>query len=155
VYLPLIGAAFCCGALVDALAHRFERLGPFLRYALPLVVLAICTPAFVRSQQRFIDDPTLWGHALQRYPYNARLCRMWANGIAKQRGPALGLSATDRCMSVFGDELFAKNKGVLLGRLGRFDEARTWLERARELRPSDASVRAALANLPAATSGRH
>jgi hypothetical protein len=154
VYLPLIGAAFCAGALADVLVSQFERIAPVLRYALPLVIAAACIPPFLHSQSRFVDDRTLWGHALERYPYNPRLCRMWANGMAKARGPEVGLRATDRCLNVFGDELFAKNKGVLLGRLGRFDEAREWLERARRLRPADLSVQSALANLPpAAASG--
>lgn len=155
VYLPLIGAAFCAGALADALATRFERIAPVLRWALPLVVSVACIPPLFHSQARFADDRALWGHALERYPYNPRLCRMWANGMVKARGPEVGLRATERCLEVFGDELFAKNKGVLLGRLGRFDEAREWLERARKLRPTDLSVQSALANLPpAAASGK-
>jgi hypothetical protein len=149
VYLPLIGVAFCAGALADALATQFERIAPLLRYAVPLSIAIACVPAFLHSQSRFTDDRTLWHHALERYPYNPRLCRMWANGEAKARGPEIGLRATERCLDVFGDELFAKNKGVLLGRLGRFDEARHWLERARKLRPADLSVQSALANLPA------
>jgi hypothetical protein len=153
VYLPLIGAAFCAGALADALVTQFERIAPVLRYALPLFIAFACVPPFLRSQHRFSDDRALWAHALERYPSNPRVCRQWANGTAKVRGPEPGLRATDRCLQAFGDELFAKNKGVLLGRLGRFDEARAWLERARQLRPADASVRSALASLPPPASG--
>jgi hypothetical protein len=164
VYLPLIGAAFCVGALIDALLARFEgltfassawvvRSGALLRYAVPLLIAFACVPPLLRSQARFADDRSLWSHALTRYPYNPRLCRMWANGMAKDRGAEVGLRATDRCLSVFGDELFAKNKGMLLGRLGRFDEAREWLERARKLRPADVSVLSALANLPPSAAG--
>jgi Flp pilus assembly protein TadD len=57
------------------------------------------------------------------------------------------LQATEQCVDRFGDELFAKNKGVLLGMLGRFDEARSWLEGAQQRHPHDEGVRSALANL--------
>jgi len=147
VYLPLIGCALYAGALADGLCARLPRLMPLLRVALPLLVLLACLPAFRHSQARFRDDRALWTHTLRRYPYNPRVCRQWANAVAKDEGPAQGLRATDACLKQFGDALFAKNKGVLLGRLGRFDEARSWLERARERNPGDPSVRAALANL--------
>jgi protein O-mannosyl-transferase len=147
VYLPLIGCALYLGALVDGLCARLPRLLPLLRVSLPALVLLVCVPALSHSQARFRDDRTLWAHALRRYPYNPRLCRQWANGVVKRDGPAEGLRATDICVKTFGDELFAKNKGVLLGMLGRFDEARSWLERARQHHPSDAGVRSALANL--------
>jgi hypothetical protein len=158
VYLPLIGAALCVGAvldaLVDALKSRASRIAPLLSYAVPIAIALACVPPMLSSQARWESDRKLWGHALKRYPYNPRVCRMWANGVAKQSGPEPGLKATDQCLSAFGDELFAKNKGVLLGELGRFDEAREWLEKARRRHPSDASVRDALAKLPppAATS---
>jgi protein O-mannosyl-transferase len=160
VYLPLIGAALCAGAVMDALveavAARASRIVPVLRYSVPIAIALLCVPPLLRSQARWVSDEALWGHALNRYPYNPRVCRMWANGVAKRNGPEPGLQATDRCVSIFGDELFAKNKGVLLGELGRFDEARQWLERARRRHPSDASVRDALAKLPpAVASGSH
>ncbi|HKU43958.1 MAG TPA: hypothetical protein VJR89_37615 [Polyangiales bacterium] len=147
VYLPLIGCALYAGALCDALSARSPRLLPLLRVALPAAVLLACVPSFVRSQARFSDDRALWAHALRRYPSNPRLCRQWANGVTKRDGPSQGLAATDLCVKRFGDELFAKNKGVLLGMLGRFDEARTWLERAQQRNPADLGVRSALANL--------
>jgi hypothetical protein len=152
VYLPLIGCALSAGALADGLCARLPRLVPLLRAALPLVVLLACLPAFRHSQARFRDDRTLWAHALRRYPYNPRLCRQWANGVVKRDGPGQGLHATDACLTQFGDELFAKNKGVLLGMLGRFDEARSWLEIARKRHPGDAGVQSALANLAQVTS---
>ncbi|HKP58847.1 MAG TPA: tetratricopeptide repeat protein [Polyangiales bacterium] len=151
VYLPLIGCALYTGALADGLVARVPRLLPLFRVALPALVLFACLPAFARSQARFRDDRALWVHALRRYPYNPRLCRQWANGVVKRDGPAQGLSATELCVKQFGDELFAKNKGMLLGRLGRFDEAKSWLERALERHPNDASVRAALASLAQVT----
>jgi tetratricopeptide (TPR) repeat protein len=147
VYLPLVGAAWCAGAIADALTLYSARTARVLRYALPLLIAVACIPPYLSSQARFADDRALWAHALKRYPYNPRVCRQWANGVAKVRGDEPGLRATDRCLEIFGDELFAKNKGVLLGRLGRYDEARQWLERARQRHPSDPGLLSALANL--------
>ncbi len=149
LYLPLMGLAWCAGACVDSLAQRFERLQPMLRWALPALVLVLCVPGFMRSQARFADDHALWSHTHARFPDNARVCRQWANGSAIVRGPIEGLRATDVCIARFGDALFAKNKGVLLGMLGRFDEARSWLERARLQRPNDPAVQSARRELDA------
>ena len=130
VYLPLAGVAWCAGACADGLAQALRRSKlRALQFALPLLIALACLPALGRSQRRFADDAALWAHALRRYPH-PRICRMWANGIANTRGPGPGLEATESCMREFGDGLFARNKGLLLVKLGRFDEARTWFERA-------------------------
>jgi hypothetical protein len=42
-----------------------------------------------------------------------------------------------------------RNKGVLLSRLGRLDEARAWLEGEQRRHPDDAGVRRALDELAA------
>jgi predicted RNA polymerase sigma factor len=76
------------------------------------------------SQARFRDDLALWQHALTRYPTSDRVCRQWANATAKVRGAAHGLAATDACIAHFGPSLFARNRAILLARLGRTDEAR-------------------------------
>jgi len=149
LYLPLIGLAWFAGAGVDALVLRFGRLQPMLRWALPALVLVLCVPGFMRSQARFADDQALWAHTRARFPDNARVCRQWANGTAIVRGPIEGLRATDLCITRFGDALFAKNKGVLLGMLGRFEEARSWLERAQRQRPNDPTVQRARRELDA------
>jgi hypothetical protein len=144
VYLALVGVAIAVGAVADALVALTPRLTFMLRWALPALFVALCLPAFARSQGRFRDDRSLWAQALLRYPSNPRVCRQWANGVAKVSGPGAGLSATDQCRERFGDDLFARNRAVLLTRLGRFDEVREWLERAERLHPQHAPAGEAL-----------
>jgi len=123
VFLPLMGAGWIAGALLDSLrAASRAAIGVAWSCALALV------PCFLISSSRFLDDERLWAHALQRFPHHRRVCRQWANGVARIRGPDAGLQATDACIERFGPELFVRNRAVLLGRLGRADEARAWLE---------------------------
>ena len=133
VYLPLVGAAWWFGLLVDGLLHTLperESVRARVLALLPaLLVAALCLPAFSRSQARFADDEQLWSHALARFPH-PRVCRQWANGVAYVHGAEPGLEATERCIAQFGDSLFVRNKAVLLTRLGRDSEARAWLEHA-------------------------
>lgn len=123
LYLPLMGVGFMVGAVFDSLRARSRALtGVFWGCALLLV------PCFLISSARFADDETLWSHALQRFPHHRRVCRQWANGVARVRGPDAGLQATDVCIARFGPELFVRNRAVLLSRLGRDQEARAWLQ---------------------------
>jgi len=123
VFLPLMGAGWIAGALLDSLrAGSRAVIGVAWACALALV------PCFLISSARFADDERLWLHALQRFPHHRRVCRQWANGVARMRGPEAGLQATDACIERFGPELFVRNRAVLLGRLGRTDEARDWLQ---------------------------
>jgi hypothetical protein len=151
LYLPLVGAAWCAGALVDAGLELVRS--QWLQYAPPLIVVLACLPGSLHSQSRFADDEALWTQALRRYAH-PRVCRLWANGVAKRRGPAGGLQATELCMREFGDSLFAKNRAILLARLGRFDEAREQLEREQRKHPEDAGVRRALEDLAAQSGSR-
>jgi hypothetical protein len=150
VYLPLIGFAWLLGAAADALAQRGERAGLKLLAYWPFALAIVLALRLLPSAARFHDDEALWAHARARYPHSARVCRQWANGVAAQRGPGPGLTATDECIAGFGDGLFVKNRGVLLFQNGRFAEARTWLARAREASPNDAVVARYLAALAAA-----
>ncbi|HTU57561.1 MAG TPA: hypothetical protein VMF89_03990 [Polyangiales bacterium] len=123
VFLPLMGAGWIAGALLDSLrAATRAAVGVAWVCALALV------PCFLISSARFADDERLWSHALQRFPHHRRVCRQWANGVARVRGPDAGLQATDSCIERFGPELFVRNRAVLLGRLGRSDEAQAWLQ---------------------------
>jgi protein O-mannosyl-transferase len=123
VFLPLMGAGWIAGALLDSLrAASRAALGVAWACALALV------PCFLISSARFADDERLWSHALQRFPHHRRVCRQWANGVARVRGPDPGLQATDACIERFGPELFVRNRAVLLGRLGRNEEAQAWLQ---------------------------
>jgi hypothetical protein len=130
VYLPLIGASFCLGAVADACEQARPAWRTWLRWVLPAVVFGACVPAFAHSQARFSDDAALWAHARRRFPQNRRICRQWANGVVKMQGALKGLRATDTCIEQFGDQLFARNRALLLDRLGRVSEARQWLKRA-------------------------
>jgi predicted RNA polymerase sigma factor len=127
VYLPLVGMAWLVGVIADALglalARTSQRAATSLRVALPLALVLLMLPPLRASQARFRDDLALWQHALARYPKSDRVCRQWANATAKIRGAAHGLAATDACIAHFGPSLFARNRAVLLARLGRAAEA--------------------------------
>jgi protein O-mannosyl-transferase len=121
LYLPLMGAGWVAAGVFD---HALGLLRPALRRVvmwLPCACALALAPAFVVSSARFADDEALWTHALGRFPGHRRICRQWANAVADKRGAEAGLAATDACIARFGPELFARNRAVLLGRLGRHD----------------------------------
>jgi hypothetical protein len=122
LYLPLMGAGWIVGAVFDSLRER-SRAVPIVGWACGLALV----PCFLISSARFEDDEKLWSHALNRFPHHQRVCRQWANGVARARGADAGLHATDACIERFGPSLFIRNRAVLLGRLGRNAEAQAWL----------------------------
>jgi hypothetical protein len=140
VYLPMIGFGWSLGAAIDGcMPHASTAIRGAVLW-LPLALAIGLTPPFLLSSSRFRNDAELWSHARKRFPHHARICRQWANAIASVHGPARGLSATDECIGSFGDELFAKNRGVLLFETGRLAEAEQWLLRAQERRPDDEAI---------------
>ena len=148
LYLPLLGLGLVLGGALDhaqqlsgARVQRLCRLAPWL------LALALA-PAFVLSSARFADDLALWSHARGRFPNHPRVCREWSNAVFTERGPALGLQAIDTCIAEFGDALFVKNRGLALAQVGRYAEARIWLERAAKTAPGDSTIARALGALP-------
>jgi hypothetical protein len=133
VYLPLLGLGLVFGALFDALVQRVAsaRLRPTLR-AVPWLLCCALVPAFLGSSARFADDLALWSHAMSRFSH-PRVCREFANAVARQEGPLQGLAAVDACIARHGDRLFLKNRGLLLNALGRRAEALEWLRRAQNV----------------------
>jgi hypothetical protein len=152
LYLPLLGLGLVLGALLDQARARAPRLGRLLA-ATPWLLGLTLAPAFLLSSARFADDLALWSPARARFPHHPRICREWSNAVVEQRGAEPGLSAIDRCIAEFGAALFVKNRGIVLARLGRFEEARVWLLRARERTPQDATISRYLAHLPSASPG--
>lgn len=122
LFLPLMGAGWIVGAVFDSLRDSSRAV---------LLVGGACAlalvPCFLISSARFTDDEKLWSHALARFPHHQRVCRQWANGVARMHGADAGLNATDACITRFGPKLFIRNRAVLLGRLGRTEEAQAWL----------------------------
>jgi hypothetical protein len=107
--------------------------------ALPWLIGIMLVPAFLAASARFSSDLALWAHARGRFPHHPRICRQWSNAVVEEVGPSEGLVTIDACISLFGDELFAKNRGLVLVRLGRFAEAQAWLRRA-YLRDPDPAI---------------
>lgn len=104
-----------------------EHVRPRLRLFLPAAVLGL-VPAFVASEARFENSVALWTSVERLYPNDARICRNVAIAYYEQGTSLDVLNETDRCIARFGPELFRKNRGIVLYRLGRYDEALAWLE---------------------------
>jgi hypothetical protein len=144
LYLPLLGLGLIFGAFLDSLAARAtsKRVRPLLQIA-PWLLCCALVPAFLNSAARFSDDLALWSHAMKRFSH-PRVCREYANAVALQNGPLLGLAAIDACIARDGDKLFVKNRGLLLSLIGRRDEALVWLRRAQRSAPGDPAIERAI-----------
>jgi hypothetical protein len=138
LYASTLGLGLVAGALLERAYALSPRLLGMLT-ALPWLIGIMLVPAFLAASARFSSDLALWAHARGRFPHHPRICRQWSNAVVEEVGPSEGLATIDACISLFGDELFAKNRGLVLVRLGRFAEAQAWLRRA-YLRDPDPAI---------------
>ncbi|HMW22085.1 MAG TPA: tetratricopeptide repeat protein [Burkholderiaceae bacterium] len=70
-------------------------------------------------------------------------CRAAGNSLLTLGHPGLALEQFEAALSIHEQDLACQQKkAVCLGRLRRFEEARTWLDALREERPRDAETRA-------------
>ena len=138
-YLPLVCAIYA-GAL-DGLCRSCRGRAAARRAAGHRAARVLAGHAALR--RAFTTTVRCKAQALRRYPHNPRVPAM-GQWCGQSRGVRPKLTR-DRCLPPALGDVVRRTRGMLLGRLGRFDEARSWLERARQRHPDDVSVRSALA----------
>jgi len=125
-FQPLAWATLPMAVFLHAHAGRVR---PVLRSALALAP-ALLVPAFWLAGARYENSISLWRSVEDAYPDDARICRNVSIAYYEIERPDLVLAETDRCIERFGPDLFRKNRGIVLYRSGRYDEALLWLEDA-------------------------
>ena len=148
LYMPLLGAALMLADFASVVAEKGMEAATAVTLIGSLVLLSYGGMTLV-GQQRWQNGLVLWQTTFETYPDSPQVCRSIGNaylfGRDYERAPRERTEEAARtygaCYDRFGrPEMFMKNMGIALFRLGDLRRSSAAFDRYLEARPGDPTV---------------